>query len=254
MTAERFTSTRPPYGALELKRAYQRGLVCAFLAATVIHIGAIQGARLYGHLTAGLEPDVVNLPPETQRDIRIAPSVKVEPEVVAPDQPRARVTRDFAMGRIRPMPDAEVDEEALFATRLQIEQHLDGLTDSAGGGKGGRAERGLEGIPDARLELPAFDSFIVRTREPEPLPNQPQPDYPEMAQLAGQEGWVHLRILVSERGEVLEVRSLDRPGSISELLVDAAKEAVWKWKFRPALQQDRNVATWFNQAFHFKLQ
>jgi TonB family protein len=64
-----------------------------------------------------------------------------------------------------------------------------------------------------------------------------QPEYPEAARQAGIQGTVELRILVDKDGRVQDVRGI----SGEQVLVNAATEAVRKWRYRPLLLKAQPV-------------
>lgn len=75
------------------------------------------------------------------------------------------------------------------------------------------------------------------------------PKYPPLAQKTKVEGLVIIQALISEKGDVLAVKVLRAP----ELLSDAAKEAVLKWKFTPATKNGVKVKIWHTITIPFKL-
>lgn len=250
MTAERLISR--PYGALELKQTYQQGLFLGLLAAALLHLGALYGAQMYLRLTEGAEiPPVVQLKHLISIDMAPPPKLK-EPDFGSGDGLR-KAAREFEKGIPVPVPDDQVVDETLIATRVELEYELNRPADSLGTGT--TNSKGDNGTVDTgEPELIVVSPFVVLSREPEPLPDQPQPKYPEFAKLARLEGTVRLRILVGNQGDVLDVQLLGRSGSVSPCLEEAAKEAVWKWKFVPGQQQDRKVAALYDQMFVFRLE
>lgn len=58
-----------------------------------------------------------------------------------------------------------------------------------------------------------------------------KPKYPKAALIAGDEGWVMMKIDINEGGEVENVRVID--GVKRNLFQDEARRAVEKWKYRP---------------------
>jgi len=78
------------------------------------------------------------------------------------------------------------------------------------------------------------------------------PAYPYFARLRGLEGWVRVRILVDEQGQVkqAEVVRAEPPG----VFEDAVLSAVRRWRFRPGLEQGRCVSAWMETTVRFKLE
>jgi TonB family protein len=78
-----------------------------------------------------------------------------------------------------------------------------------------------------------------------------RPEYPMIAARQHVEGTVIVTALVSERGEVLEVRVLG--GERRMGLDDAAVRAMRAAKFSPGIKDGKRVKTWFPQRINFKL-
>jgi protein TonB len=78
-----------------------------------------------------------------------------------------------------------------------------------------------------------------------------KPDYPERARREGKEGRVLLRVLVDTdgRSEIVQVDS----SSGSELLDQAARDAVRRWRFSPARDGDKAVPSWVKIPIEFRL-
>ncbi len=76
-----------------------------------------------------------------------------------------------------------------------------------------------------------------------------QPEYPEMARLAGIEGTVVVNVLVSKDGRVVETKVVEGPSQLHKAAIAAAMTAM----FRPASQNNRPVAVWVAIPLRFKL-
>jgi TonB family protein len=83
--------------------------------------------------------------------------------------------------------------------------------------------------------------------------NRVQPNYPPVARTHKVQGTVILSLLVSERGEVSEVKILREAGGSSGLN-EAAVAAAKKWKFRPAVKDGKRVKVWVTYPVSFKLE
>ncbi|MEO8307466.1 MAG: energy transducer TonB [Pseudomonadota bacterium] len=66
--------------------------------------------------------------------------------------------------------------------------------------------------------------------------------YPSSSMQRGEAGVVQINARIDERGRVAEIKLLRSSGH--ELLDSAAIRAVGKWKFEPALENDRPVSVW----------
>jgi TonB family protein len=95
------------------------------------------------------------------------------------------------------------------------------------------------------------DSSGVFEKMPEMLSHQ-SPEYPKSAKKAGLIGCVWIKCLVSEEGDVLCVRIEKSSGSPA--LNQAAMDAAWYGKFRPAIQNGRPVRIWVSYPVEFKLE
>jgi protein TonB len=79
----------------------------------------------------------------------------------------------------------------------------------------------------------------------------PPPPYPATARRRGWEGKVLLRVEVSASGNVLNVEIEKSSGYA--ILDEAAQQAVYRWQFKPALQNGRPVAGQVKVPIHFNL-
>lgn len=96
--------------------------------------------------------------------------------------------------------------------------------------------------------LMALGETVFVDEMPEPVHRIP-PRYPDAARAAGQQGVVEVMALLGRDGTVRDayvVRS--RPG-----LDDAALDAVWQWRFKPARANGRPLAVWVMIPVRFTL-
>jgi len=78
-----------------------------------------------------------------------------------------------------------------------------------------------------------------------------QPRYPETARLARIQGTVLVQAVISSTGEVESVEVISSTHPIFDA---AAKDAVRKWRYRPATQNGRPIAVYFTVEVRFLLQ
>ena len=118
-----------------------------------------------------------------------------------------------------------------------------GGTGSGGGGTGGSGggTGGGHGTGYGTGIGPGNGSGSGVTRGPRVVDGE-KPDYPVSARANGWEGTVRLQILVSAKGRVEDVRIASGSGFAE--LDAAARQAVQKWRFSPALQNGSPVAAW----------
>jgi protein TonB len=75
------------------------------------------------------------------------------------------------------------------------------------------------------------------------------PEYPEPARRTNTEGTVYVQVLAGDDGNVRDAIVLTGPPSLR----DASLDAVWRWKFKPALTSGRPVAVWLVVPVTFRL-
>lgn len=77
------------------------------------------------------------------------------------------------------------------------------------------------------------------------------PKYPASAQARGISGFVIIEVSLNERGQVLDAKVLSsNPTGVFE---NSALEAIFKWKFEPAISEGKAVATKIKQKVNFEL-
>lgn len=83
----------------------------------------------------------------------------------------------------------------------------------------------------------------VRSREARPLASNSKPSYPAAALRSGVQGSVVASLNVDTRGNVTNAAIVSRSGERSRDLDRAVLNTVQDWKFEPAVQQGRAVAS-----------
>ena len=79
----------------------------------------------------------------------------------------------------------------------------------------------------------------------------PAPDYPDAAQVAGEQGDVLLDVYVTSGGHARKFRVNQSSGYPD--LDNAAAEAVANWQFVPAVKGGDTVSSWTTVKIHFEL-
>ena len=108
---------------------------------------------------------------------------------------------------------------------------------------------------EEEIELEAEEEVVdIWKVEEEPRPiggieKQPKPKYPEIAQKAGIEGRVFVKVLVGKDGKVEQAGVISGP----EVFHEVARAAAMQWTFSPAIQNDKPVRVWVSLPFVFKL-
>ena len=105
----------------------------------------------------------------------------------------------------------------------------------------------LPEIGSSHEEQEIFEYYAVE-EQPQRI-NAPAPMYPEMAERAGIQGTVNLKVLVNQKGYVDSVVVINGPTVFHSASVDAARATT----FTPARQNDRPVACWVVMPFRFVL-
>jgi TonB family protein len=111
--------------------------------------------------------------------------------------------------------------------------------------------------PEPQQELPSFREGDLVEMSPDvvkpELVSRVQPSYPAVARAKKVQGTVILSLLVSENGDVADVKILREAGG-STGLNEAAVSAVRQWKFRPAVKQGKRVKVWVTYPVAFKFE
>jgi len=118
-------------------------------------------------------------------------------------------------------------------------------------GPGMQAPGTTDGLWDgnAAPSLPTAPEIFLFVEVPPELVSITNPVYPELAREAGVEGTVHVKVLVSEEGFVLEAFVLEGLPLLDEAALEAARSAL----FRPAQQSGQPVRTWVVMPIEFSL-
>jgi len=103
----------------------------------------------------------------------------------------------------------------------------------------------------AAAAKPAKPKPKLVDRDPRPVA-QAQPEYPAAAFRAGEEGTVMVRADIDANGNPTNVEVAKRSGSRD--LDRAARDAVRKWRFEPAMKNGKAVAATVQVPVEFKLE
>ncbi len=99
-------------------------------------------------------------------------------------------------------------------------------------------------------DIPDPDEFIPYSKSPKVV-SKPTPKYPELARKAGLEGRVVLKVFVDKQGNVKDAILLK---GVSKALNEAAENAAYKAKFKPAENNGQPVGVWIAFYYNFTLQ
>jgi TonB family protein len=231
------------YGALELKRAYQRNLIIGILTASLLSLAAIGIVAIF---SSPKPAPVVPIMPIDPSQIKLGPPPTVEPPVN--QNPVGEINRtDFSAGVPVPVPDEQAPEETYVPTQDDLSNLISNepIVDWTELGNSEII------ISDAGGILPPPDTFIAYEEAPQIVDNI-NPIYPPMAQRAGLEAIVWINVLIDRDGKVRDVKivkSSDTNAGFEEAAVEAAYKTTWK----PAISNGQAVAVWTTYRIIFEL-
>ncbi|MCK4409345.1 MAG: energy transducer TonB [Candidatus Eisenbacteria sp.] len=160
------------------------------------------------HLLAFLFTPEWKPKPYQLREKQVLEAINIPDQIVIPPPPKEEA-KPIVPTEIEPSESADA-VETIASTELDVE---------------------------APPEIPppvARADFFTAFDEPPVIISQPPPVYPDLARMAELEGRVMVQIGVNEFGDVVEATILQGIDGLNQ----AAIEAVYKWKFRPAKQRD----------------
>jgi TonB family protein len=249
--------TPSAYGAKEIKEFIRKNTWKGFFITAGLMLILVLLNIFAGGEDDMTKMDIINFNPVNTMTLEeIATPDDVEEVAPPPDMQQIINTGPAARaGNPVPVPDAQITPDMQEFATMDVMSRA-----SAEGGSGvdlGEFSSNInfdesEDLNVKKVEEPAMDEFI-------PVEKQPQTDmaelqksvvYPEMAKKAGIEGKVTLRVLVDTDGSVRKVAVIQTD---SQLLVQAAKDAVSKAVFTPAIQNNQPVMVWVSIPITFKL-
>ncbi len=234
------------YGAFEMKAKYQRNMLMGTLFGLLLVAVIISTVYIVRVLT---EEDTIYVQQrvvKTIADLGPPPTVaKAKPrvDIAAPKKAAPKV------GIPKPVADDEiVDEDVVIASREELADIVapDIASEAAASGQ--------DIVVDIPTEeyMPAPDEFVP-VEDPAEMIYEEVPEYPRLAKSAGMEAVVWVKALVDKDGEVKKAMILKSSGSKAGF-DEAALEAAYKCKFKPAIQNGRPVAVWVSYQVEFTLE
>lgn len=228
----------PPYGAADwkllqpvlLRRSLALSSACAML------VGLLLGLTLQ-HTTVAPPPPVIELLPSRE---------PAPPPPIGPEEPPQQLP-----GGTPPDPNNGLpvpgDTTAVIQNPV-ITNQPSWPTNDTGGGEG-RVPENTGGWVDTFPDRPPPDEFAALDDPPLPV-YSPKPKYPDLAQQAGIEGQVVIKVLVDRQGRVTELLHV----TSTPIFDDAAEKALRTWRFRPALIGHHPVPAWVVVPVRFVMQ
>ncbi len=235
------------YGAIELKRCYQKHLGLAVIIAGAMHLIVIGGFLIISKIG--------QKPPQAAGVVRIKTITELAapPSVSQTQAPQVAVAAPGiappSIGIPEAVPDEEAPEEMTIATQEELGKIADLSAQSIIGGEGGGDSIAIE-IPMEEY-LPPPEEFTPYDEPPVPL-NEVRYDYPQLARQAGIEGTVWVKALVDKKGNVRDAIVFKESGS-SAGFEEVALEAAYKIKYKPAISNNQPVPVWVVYPVHFTL-
>jgi len=191
-------------------------------------------------------------PPDEQKDKPIELDIsEIKPEVVL-------IGTTVVAGNPIAVPDAMIREEVEFASAADmaaataIKGDLD-LTKLGDDDLSNLTQHNLnvQNAPPSD-DIPSSDKFIAVEQEPKWDESELKKNviYPDMAKRANIEGQVILNVFVDKTGKVKKIELVK---SDSDMLIEAAKNAILKTTFTPAIQNGQPVGCWVTMPIRFTM-
>jgi len=232
-------------GAFELKRSYQKHMFLGTIISSGAALAIVGMVMLYTVLQSQEVEAVHIVRIRTLAELAPPPSMTARPPQIQVAQPKIAPP---SIGIPTPVPDEEVADEVKFATRAELAQLTAPITASSD--LGGEGDSLIIDIPDSEF-LPAVDEFVAVEEYPVQVFEE-TPAYPEMAERAGIEGVVWVRALVDKEGKVRNA-IIQKASGTKAGFEEAALEAAFKNRYRPAIQNGRPIAVWVSYRVVFEL-
>ncbi len=225
-----------PYGAPELMEVAKKYMFRATLAG----IGTIVGVFVLMFTVNLIIAQQQKAIPVVQMQV----SDLAAPPPLSQDTPPPQVTVAPAAAPPAaaipvPVPDAQAPEEQTIMTQEEISTATPGVSEDVG------SQMVVAPSEDA---MPKFGDYVYVEELPDAV-TRVAPIYPDLAREAGVDGTGMVQALVGKDGKVHDVRVVK---SIP-MLDEAAKLAVRKWVFKPALSNNKPVAVWVGVPVKFSL-
>ncbi len=244
-----------PYGAYELKATYQRNLTLGTVIVTFSVFLLVSGGWLFS--STAVTGGIVDSDPRTRDTVLIVVDLptpititRAEPDITVGTQPAAPI--EGVVSDLVPVADELVIEENVMATQEEISNLIDGqgggLVDPEGTGVSGRLD--FDGAVVEEIDYPDPNAFIAVDQAAEMVHHE-KPTYPRLAQQAGLEGDVWIKALVDTDGTTLKALVLVSSGTSQ--LDEAAVEAAYKNRYKPAIKGGEPVMMWVSYKVVFEL-
>ncbi len=223
-------------------------------------------------MDAGVEPFPAGMPPQLADAERIDAERIERPPVEKPQpEPRTQPRRE----PVPPTPVPRRPTPVRIADVVSDEEETEAISEMESLGPADELPdfqpRKSAAIDEEPQETAAeeIEPTAAPYKEPTPVPvkrgdlvelpdvpprvkTQVKPQYPRSARALGYEGSVTLRLLISEKGDVLDVEALSVTGPPKSGFKEAAVKAIKRWKFEPARYKGVEVKTYYNVLIPFR--
>ena len=224
-----------PYGAIELKRVYQRNFSIAVVTSALVYLVLIGSFMLFSHITAQKpvakrvitikSPIDLGAPPSLTQNVAHQIAVAAPAAAAAP-----------SVGVPKAVPDDQVKETVTLASQAELGVLQNPTLATEGTGKESLSIQ----IPQEEY-LPAPGEFVPYEEAPVPI-KWIKPAYPELARKSGVEGKIFVEALVDKQGKVREARCV-KEGSVNlDIFCESAVQAAMKNEYKPAIANHQPIA------------
>jgi protein TonB len=250
------------YGAVELKKVYQRFFSKGMVVAILIHIFIIGSYLLVIYINKlsaennnkQTNQRIINVtdlePPPSADDKEEPPPPKIEEPPVAPPKDLTALT-----------PEPVAKDKAQEQT-IKTQTELENIKGPVGNDTGKFTYTGPTKIEEKKVEEKIEkkevkeEKTIFQSFEVEKAPEcvnlgqvRSSMQYPPMARDAGIEGRVTVKVLVGPDGNVIKIGSVSGP----DVFGDEVRDKSMNLQFTPGLQNGKPVKVWVTVPFNFKL-
>ncbi len=230
------------YGAPVLKQLSKKYTSIGLVIAVAVHLAGV--GAYWGSEYLGRENDNIPMvrlltytelgPPPSISNQEALAQVAVQSQAIKP-----------TVGVPVPVPDAQVSPEQTIATQQELSKIAGPVTQGNGGDSVG-VSMGDFKVSDADGPPP---DFVPVEKQPQ-IVSQVMPKYPDLAQRAGIEGRVLVKIWVDKDGKPHKAVVLK---SDADIFNQPAVDAAMAYRFTPAIMNKGPVAVWVVIPFTFKL-
>ena len=142
------------------------------------------------------------------------------------------------------MPEKEevAEEEVIVEKKVEPAQEIKKIT--------AKTDPKAKSAKNLNAEPTVVESSSLDNADFKPFGNK-KPVYPTLARKAGIEGWVKVKVLVDEKGKVLQYNVVDYYGhpSFKQATLDVAA----RWRFPAPTASSKRVRAWFTKKISFVL-